>query len=234
MWQWKGVGELLNFGCEWLHDYLVINPEELQKLEVCQTPLTLKAAAPFLVKVGEDKAKASNLDQAVVTFKTALEWNAELKFDPQKKAQEFDIKGKAERKVSEGANLVEQKKIKSAIAAYNQAQKLDPQVEIGANAWNTLCWQGSLNKSALEVMFACEKAVKLAPNDGKIRDSRGLARALTGDYQGAIADFEADIAQTRDQDHKAQRQRWVQALRGGQNPFTKEELEKLRSHSPAI
>ncbi len=191
MWQWKGLDELLNFGCDWLHDYLVINPEELQKLEVCQTPPTLKAAAPFLVKVGEEKAKAGNVDEAVATFKTVLQWNGELKFDPQKKAQEFQIKGQAEHKVTEGESLVTQKKIKEAIAAYDQAQKLDPQVEISANDWNSLCWYGSLHESAKEVMFACEKAVKLASNHGNIRHSRGLARALTGDYQGAIADFEA-------------------------------------------
>ncbi|MDF5731292.1 MAG: hypothetical protein PUP92_25650 [Rhizonema sp. PD38] len=183
--------------------------------------------AKFLVKVGEDKAKAGNVDEAVVNFKTALKWNGELKFNLQEKVQEFEIKGKAERKVSEGESLVGQKKIKEAIAAYNQAQKLDPQVEIGANTWDSLCKQGSLNKSAKEVMFACEKAVKLASNNGKFRDSRGLARALTGNYQGAISDFEAFIAQTTDKDLKTQRQGWVQALRGGKNPFTKEELKKL-------
>ena len=227
VWQLKGLGELLTFGCQWLQDYLIINPQELQKLELCQTPQTLKAAAPFLVKVGEDKAKDGNVDEAVTTFKTALKWNGELKFNPQKRAQEFEIKGKAERKVSEGESLVGQKKIKEAIAAYNLAQKLDPQVEISAKDWNSLCRSGSLHQSAKEVMFACEKAVKLASNDGKFRDSRGLARALTGDYQGAIADFEAYIAQTSDKRGKAQRQLWVQALRGGKNPFTKEELKKL-------
>ncbi|MBD2211233.1 AAA-like domain-containing protein [Nostoc linckia FACHB-104] len=228
VWQWKGLGELLNFGCAWLHDYLVINPQELQKLEVCQTPSKLKAAAPFLVKVGEEKARSGNFEEALATFRTAFKWNGELKFDPQKKAEEFENKGKAERKVSEGSSLVKEKKIKEAIAAYNQAQKLDPQVEIDVDAWDTLCKQGSLNKFAKEVMFACEKAVKVAPDNGNIRDSRGLARALTGDYKGAIADFEVYIAQTSDQDIKTQRQGWLKALRGGKNPFTKEELEKLR------
>jgi regulator of sirC expression with transglutaminase-like and TPR domain len=77
-------------------------------------------------------------------------------------------------------------------------------------------------------MFACEKAVKLAPNNGDIRDSRGLARALTGDYEGAISDFEAYIAQAKDKKIKAQRQGWVKALRAAQNPFTKEVLKKLQ------
>ena len=43
------------------------------------------------MKVGEEKAKAGNVEDAIATFETALKWNPELKFkfDPQKKAQEF-------------------------------------------------------------------------------------------------------------------------------------------------
>jgi regulator of sirC expression with transglutaminase-like and TPR domain len=76
-------------------------------------------------------------------------------------------------------------------------------------------------------MFACEQAVQLAPDNGSIRDSRGLARALTGNTQGAIEDFEALIAQVDDQEIKSQRQRWVKDLRAGKNPFTDEELKSL-------
>lgn len=229
IWRMEELDDLLARGCDWLNDYLIINPEKLKTLEVCQTPSNLKAAVHSLVEVGEKEAKDGNIHEAVATFKTALEWNPELKLDPQKKAQLFEKKGKAERLVSEGSSLAEQKKIKEAIAAYNQAQKIDPEVEIDPNAWNRLCRQGSLNKSAKEVMFACENAVTLAPHSGIIRDSRGLARALTGDYKGAIPDFEAYIAQTSNKEIKAQRQGWVKALREGKNPFTKEELEKLRN-----
>ncbi|ARV58212.1 hypothetical protein BZZ01_05795 [Nostocales cyanobacterium HT-58-2] len=93
-------------------------------------------------------------------------------------------------------------------------------MEIDANSLNSLCWQGSLRGYAADVMFACEKAVQLAPNDGNIRDSRGLAKALTGNIQGAIEDFEAHIAQTDDKEIKSQQQGWVKALRAGKNPFT--------------
>ncbi|WP_306558131.1 tetratricopeptide repeat protein [Nostoc sp. 'Peltigera malacea cyanobiont' DB3992] len=72
-----------------------------------------------------------------------------------------------------------------------------------ANSWNTLCWGGSLQKQAADVLPACDKAVALAPEDSRIRDSRGLARALTGDTQGAIEDFEAYIAQAQNKDRKA-------------------------------
>jgi regulator of sirC expression with transglutaminase-like and TPR domain len=69
--------------------------------------------------------------------------------------------------------------------------------------------------------------VALAPDDGGIRDSRGLARVLTGNTSGAIEDFQAYISQTDDKDKKLQRQRWINALRVGKSPFTNEELTKL-------
>ncbi|MEH1998659.1 MAG: hypothetical protein V7L00_07890 [Nostoc sp.] len=151
-----------------------------------------------------------------------------LKFDPKLKAQEFANKGNAERLIGEGERIVKGGKVKEALADYADAQKLDPNVEISADSWNTLCRQGSLGGYAKDVLFACDKAVALAPDDRNNRDSRGLARALTGNTQGAIIDFEAYIAQTDDQDIKAQRQRWVKDLRAGKNPFTDAELEKLR------
>ncbi|WP_373528367.1 tetratricopeptide repeat protein [Nostoc sp.] len=86
-----------------------------------------------------------------------------------------------------------------------------------------------MQKQAADVLPACEKAVALAPKNGNIRDSRGLARALTGNTQGAIEDFEAFIAQTEDENYKAQRQRWVKDLRAGKNPFTDAELKKLQN-----
>ena len=226
VWRADNLNELLSRGCQWLDNYLVTNPKELEKLQVCQNQANLVAAAPFLVKVGEKEARTGNIDNAVTTFQTALKWNPSLQFDPQPKAQEFVNKGKAERLVTEGESLVKEGKVKEAIAAYTEAQKLDPQVEITADSWRELCRQGSLKKQAAEVMFACEKAVKLSPNDGNIRDSRGLARALTGDYKGAIEDFEAYIKQI--DINKAQRQGWVKDLKAGKNPFTDEVLKKLR------
>ena len=156
-----------------------------------------------------------------------MEWNPNLKLDPKAKAQEFANKGQAERLVAEGVSLVKNGKIKEAVAAYTKAQELDPKVEINADSWRSLCWYGSLRKQAADVMFACNKAVAIAPENSDIRDSRGLARALTGNTQGAIEDFEAYIASTDDKKLKSQRQQWVNSLRAGKNPFTDEELKSL-------
>ncbi|MHC5916366.1 MAG: ribosome assembly protein 4, partial [Nostoc sp.] len=229
VWRVNNLDELLSRGCQWLNDYLVFNPQDLQTLTVCQNQSNLMAAAPFLVTVGENEARAGNIDNAIATFQTALKWNPNLKFDPKVKATEFANKGQAERLIQEGERIriVQESQVKEAVADYDQAQKLDPKVEISAHSWNTLCWQGSLRKQAHLVMFACDKAVNLQPDNSSFHDSRGLARALTGDTQGAIADFEAYIAQVDDKDTKAQRRRWVKDLKAAKNPFTDAELGRL-------
>ncbi|MBD2210977.1 tetratricopeptide repeat protein [Nostoc linckia FACHB-104] len=178
------------------------------------------ADASALVEKGESLVQAGNLDGAVANFQQALQLDPSLDFKPKAKA--------ATLLVEEAANLITEDKFKEALAAYTKAQQFDPKVEISANSWNHLCWQGSLHKQAADVMFACNQAVKLAPK-GYIRDSRGLARALTGDYQGAIADFEAYIAQTDDKDKKAQRQSWVKDLKAGKNPITDDVLKRLQN-----
>ncbi|MEH2420956.1 MAG: tetratricopeptide repeat protein [Nostoc sp.] len=187
-------------GCQWLNDYLVINPKDLETLEVCQNKSNLIAAAPFLVQEGENEAREGNIDNAVATFHTAFKWNPSLKFNPKVKAQEFANKEKAERLIGEGERIVKEGNVKEALADYADAKKLDPKVEISANSWNSLCRYGSLQKQATDVMFACDKAVALAPENekGNNRDSRGLAKALTDNTQGAITDFDAYIAQAED------------------------------------
>ena len=53
------------------------------------------------------------------------------------------------------------------------------------------------------MFFAYEKAVKLEPNNSTIQFFRGLARALTGNYQGAIEDFQTLVESMEDEEKKA-------------------------------
>jgi WD40 repeat protein/tetratricopeptide (TPR) repeat protein len=221
------LDNLVGDGCDWLNNYLASHLNVLEELKECQTQSILVKAAPALVARGEELAQNGDIDAAVAKFRKAQTWDSRLTFDLQAKAQEFANKGQAERLVAEGESLAKQGKVKDAITAYVNAQQLDPKVEINAYSWNSLCWYSSLHRHAADVMFACEKAVQLAPDDGNIRDSRGLARALTGNTQGAIEDFEAYIAQTDDKKIKSQRQRWVKDLRAGKNAFTDAELKSL-------
>jgi regulator of sirC expression with transglutaminase-like and TPR domain len=70
----------------------------------------------------------------------------------------------------------------------------------------------------------------LKPNDSYIQSIRGLARALTGDYQGAIDDFQILVDTIKNEEEKARFEGWIETLKKGENPFTSEVLEKLKKN----
>jgi WD40 repeat protein len=98
---------------------------------------------------------------------------------------------------------------------------------------NELCWQGSLNGFAAEVLPACDEAVTVARPELEAanRDSRGLARALTGDFNGAVEDFKAFVEWSKQhglyETVGVQREGWIELINQGQNPFTPEVLAGL-------
>jgi len=102
-----------------------------------------------------------------------------------------------------------------------------------ATFYNDICWYGSLNGVAEEVITACENAIELSPENGWFFDSRGLARALTGNYEGAIEDFNFFITSyEEDSDYEgiiSIRQSWIITLEAGANPFDEATLEGLRN-----
>jgi tetratricopeptide (TPR) repeat protein len=158
-------------------------------------------AAPAYVAQGIEKAKDGDFDGAVAKFKQAQQLNPNVDLDPDTQALDKNPKTVAKKLVAEafvhkGEELASQGDLTGAVAKFKQAQRFDPRLKIPANSWNRLCWHGSLYDHAANVMFACEKAVAFAPQDVNSRDSRGLARALTGNIKGAIEDFEAFIQST--------------------------------------
>jgi WD40 repeat protein len=104
-----------------------------------------------------------------------------------------------------------------------------------ASSSNSLCWFGSQDGFAAEVMPACDRAVSLASVNqvAGMRDSRGLARALVGRPSEAVEDFQAFVEWShlvgRNGAEVSKREEWIAALNSGQNPFTTETLQTLRS-----
>ncbi|MFQ5794128.1 MAG: HEAT repeat domain-containing protein [Candidatus Bipolaricaulia bacterium] len=96
-----------------------------------------------------------------------------------------------------------------------------------------ICWFGSIDGFAEIVLPACEHAVELAPDNGAIRDSRGLARALTGDIEGAIEDFQCYVEWSKENNlyepYGRRREAWIAGLEMGRNPFDLTTLEELRN-----
>jgi tetratricopeptide (TPR) repeat protein len=232
LWQVEGFDELRVRGCHWVQNYLRNNLDlEKNSLDVEKSDYNLcDGIERDWLAEGDELARAGDIQAAVAKFQKALEKNPTLPIAPTERAKRL-----AAQTIADKADILLAQhqfkktiKFKDVITTYTEAQKLDANVYISADSWNTLCWGGSLRGYAKQVMFACEKAVALAPKKGNYRNSRGLARALTGNTKGAIEDFQAFIASTKDKENKLQRQRWVNALRAGKNPFTPEEIKRLR------
>ncbi|MEB3280411.1 MAG: hypothetical protein VKK42_15980 [Lyngbya sp.] len=273
LWKDLRIEDLTERGCEWLNDYLISNPQELEELRICQTDSRRKQAARSWILEGEKLAREGNVEEAIKTFKKAIEWNPDLNIDPKVKAgslaeaeklmeeatkleregelttaiqkyqqaieldkvaliptlQNIDPEAKViDELLNKGEERLRYGKVKEAIDNYKQAEKIHP-AQISVSNWNQLCWYGSLNKQPTEVMFACEKAIALEPKNVWVVRTRGLAKALTGDIQGAIADFQVFVNGTDSQEYKTQAQDWIKALQAGKNPFTDEVLEELKN-----
>jgi acetyl esterase/lipase len=128
--------------------------------------------------------------------------------------------------------------IDEALRGYERAQALDSRLTIQVRSWDVLCRSGALHGMPARVIDACDRAVALRPGSGRVHDSRGLARALTGNLRGAIADFEALVSSEAfgiqgypavSSATRQERAEWIEALRSGRNPFTPEVLDALRN-----
>jgi hypothetical protein len=140
--------------------------------------------------------------------------------------------------LSSGWIALQQGKLEEALLAFTFVASADPESGVSAGEWDTLCWQGSLQGLANKVVDdACERAVVGASETqvAAFRDSRGLARALTGNVAGALEDFQFFVAWSEEHqqyaDHIQQRKEWIAALERGEDPldiFDKETLLSLK------
>ena len=145
--------------------------------------------------------------------------------------------------LSQGYALAQSGDIDAALQAYDKAQQMNPTLFVDVCYWQQLCWYGCLYGQPAQVLFAGERAVQLLEDREEISclESRGIARAMTNNLMGALVDFQAaqgarkflSIANDRRKWSEAQqqRQRWIAALEAGQNPFTPEELARLRAEA---
>ncbi len=127
-----------------------------------------------------------------------------------------------------GSSFVKDGDVDSALAAYKLAVEIVPEHPPSAQDWNALCWYGTLWGRASDVLFAGDKAVAAAPEEPRARDSRGLARAITGDFKGAIEDFHYYAEHRGDKDAADTRREWIEVLKRRENPLTDRVLEMLK------
>ncbi|WP_254568137.1 caspase family protein [Oscillatoria sp. HE19RPO] len=180
-----------------------------------------RLAVPVLLEAGKDFAGQGEYNEAVAKFQQALTLDPTLDLEPEAERLAVPVL------LARGEQGVKDKQYKAAVEAYTTAQNIDATVEISAQTWNNLCWYGSLGGEAGAVMPACEQAVTLEPEDAVHRGNRGIAKALTGDKEGAIQDFQAFIELNENEATDEQAQGYINALRAGENPFTDAEIKRL-------
>jgi hypothetical protein len=184
---------------------------------------TRRIAADELIEDGEKLAEEGEIEIALTKFQAAKKMNVNLNFDPHEKVRTIAIKPL----VKKGIQAIRQTNIEQALIINKKTHILDPKGLYSESFWSSLCWYGSLYGHAAAVMNACTKIVKLKPKKESYRDSRGLARALIGDFKGAIADFEFYVKHAKLKHKLVQRQQWLNQLREGTNPFTETVINKL-------
>ena len=89
VWPVENLDRLLDRGCRWLRNYLIVNPQTLMKLQKCQTPATTQAALPNLIRQSETQAREGQITEAIEGFTTAKKWNPSLTFDPVAQANQI-------------------------------------------------------------------------------------------------------------------------------------------------
>jgi tetratricopeptide (TPR) repeat protein len=190
-----------------------------------------KARGAALLREGDLLASAGKIDEAVKVFKNAQELDPSLKIDPQTRASSAATSARLQNALDALKNGTAQ--VKQVVAEFSKAEQLDSKI-ISAFNWNDLCWLGTLLDGAKDVLNACDRAVQSDPKNWHILDSRGLARALANDVPGAIVDFQVVVTTADNGELKTQRQTWLDALKGGQNPFSQDVMDNLRKQSGLV
>lgn len=145
-----------------------------------------------------------------------------------------------------GKALMTSENYYAANTAFSQILELKQNFDItstlSATEWNQICWHGTLSVVDVQaerasylapIIAACERAVALEPDSASIRDSRGVARALTEDVLGAIEDFSFYVEWSKENNptskYIASREDWISRLKAKEAPATVFDRETLLS-----
>ena len=188
-----------------------------------QWPKDLSYYQAFAQKILSNSEDPRRVQTALDKVRIAMKEDSSIE-DPVFESSQI-IEESIKRQIS---NEVNTGNFQQALDLLQQASSLQTIIE-DTNVLNDICWTGSLSGFVSQVLEYCEHAVELAPNHAKMRDNRGLARALTGDYSGAIEDFQFFVENDNDENLIQQRQEWINTLKAGRNPFTAEVLKQLRN-----
>jgi sugar lactone lactonase YvrE len=229
----------MGLACYGLQEFIATQPELQQKLATCRDPQTLKAAAPALVFEARTKGMSGKPEEALLLFQEAKKLDSSISLDPQTEINPYFI--------LKGERLAKEGDIKSALVAYDEAIKRNSNIKISADSWFTLCWNGSIYNSAKDVIFACDNAITLEPDSNYYQQIRAIAKAIAGQNDEAIGDFESYLKQIYNRKLKSllfviagaeylsfgdeEVKGWLEELKAGKNPITDQKLEEWRQQA---
>jgi WD40 repeat protein len=176
---------------------------------------------------GQIWAEELKIEAAINAFEEAITLLPDIDLNPDTQETEQDPEAmtlmfSAPGHITEGKRQVRNGQVGLAIQAYQTAQELNPGIKISQNAWDDLCWFGSLHGQAGKVRFACENEAVHNPSHGSTLEARGIIKALNGDIEGAIQNFRGYIRWSEHEGRDAQARVWIDALEAGENPFIAE------------
>jgi WD40 repeat protein/type IV secretory pathway VirB10-like protein len=146
--------------------------------------------------VGESNSIGTYIDNVSLVRKDVQKSEACFFMTSETKAQQSvatDLVDKGKKLTKQGkieVAMVTYEEVQQTASEYEEVQHKDPEMEISADEWNTHCAYGLYENAALVIIDVLDKAVELDYKNRDYRKNRGLVRALTGDIQGAIEDFQ--------------------------------------------
>jgi len=189
-----------------------------------------QAVAQGVLSDAEELAREGQVADAVAKYDLAQRLDERLDYESVQMARQNLLRGRFD----DYEKHLREDEFTLAFTDLAAADDAVPGVRVTSEDWNRLCWAGSVHRRPGEVMEACDRAVAAAnPEDRPYyRDSRGLARALTGDYNGAIEDFEAFVNWARGHAEVADlvvaREDWIATLTAGKDPFADVDIRQLQ------
>lgn len=176
---------------------------------------------PSMMEVARDLVQVGQIESALAHYERLLELEPDLNIEPKTQVV-LDLIAYARQLAGSGDFEGAVLQVRTAIELRDD----DPELYHG------LCRYGMLAGIASDVLEGCDRAVKLSDGRAEYRDSRGLARAVTGDYEGAIDDFSHFVAHAEAAGLAVEsdlRSAWIADLQAGRNPIDPLVLTDLRN-----
>ncbi len=225
------LDEVMNLACSTtgrnlsLDEWKLFFPGQEYRKTCPDLPIHYSVVEPMLQE-GRRLAKEGDIEGAINQFQEALKLIPELNLDPELEARKIATEARVEQLIIEAGSIDE------AIEAYLEAKAQGLQLGLSTFSATMLCLNGGLDYPA-SFLVACDQAVlslNFIYDDVRVIGyayfGRGVAHAMTGDYQGAIEDFRIIEDEMRDLDGyedfrselNVDLQAWIQELEAGHNP----------------